>query len=85
MPRNRENGYCCGAGGLIRYDYAQIANRAGVERFQEAESTGADVLVTSCPACLMQFQQTRSKEGSRLGVMDVTAIIWNQIVLPGEA
>jgi Fe-S oxidoreductase len=56
-----------------------------VERFHEAESTGADVLVTSCPACLMQFQQTRSRQRSRLQVMDITAIIWNQLVLPGEA
>jgi heterodisulfide reductase subunit D len=85
MPRHRENGYCCGAGGLIRYDYGQIADRAGQERFREAESTGADVLMTSCPACLMQFQQTRSRLHSRLRVMDITAIIWNQLVLPGEA
>ncbi len=34
-----------------------ISDRASAERFQEAESTGADVLMTSCPACLMQFQQ----------------------------
>jgi heterodisulfide reductase subunit D len=84
MPRHRENGYCCGAGGLIRYDYGQIADQAGSERFREAESTGADVLMTSCPACLMQFQQTRSRLRSRLRVMDITAIIWNQLVLPGE-
>jgi Fe-S oxidoreductase len=88
MPRHRETAYCCGAGGLIRYDYDQIADRAGQERFREAESTGADVLMTSCPACLMQFQQTRSKLGKsvrRLQVMDITAIIWNQLILPGEA
>jgi heterodisulfide reductase subunit D len=89
MPRHRGTAYCCGAGGLIRYDYDQIADRAGQERFQEAESTGADVLMTSCPACLMQFQQTRSKSArklrGRLRVMDITAIIWNQLVLPGEA
>jgi Fe-S oxidoreductase len=89
MPRHAETAYCCGAGGLIRYDYDQIADRAARERFLEAESTGADVLMTSCPACLMQFQQTRSrlrgKAGRRLRVMDITAIIWNQMVLPGEA
>jgi Fe-S oxidoreductase len=88
MPRHRGTAYCCGAGGLIRYDYDQIADRAGRERFREAESTGADVLMTSCPACLMQFQQTRSKlrkeSVRRMQVMDITAIIWNQLILPGE-
>jgi hypothetical protein len=33
----------------------------------------------------MQFQQTRSKLRSRLRVMDITALIWNQIVVPGKA
>jgi heterodisulfide reductase subunit D len=84
MPRNRGNGYCCGAGGLIRYDFAEISNRAGTERFQEAEATGADVLMTSCPACLVQFQQTRSKLKSRMRIMDITQIIWEQLALPGE-
>jgi heterodisulfide reductase subunit D len=84
MPRNRGNAYCCGAGGLIRYDYAEASNRAGVERLREAEGTGSDVLMTSCPACLMQFQQTRSKLRSRIRVMDITEIIWRQIDLPGK-
>jgi heterodisulfide reductase subunit D len=85
MPRNRGNAYCCGAGGLIRYDFADISNCAGTERFQEAEATGADVLMTSCPACLVQFQQTRSKLRSRMRIMDITQIIWEQLVLPGES
>ncbi len=93
MPRNRANAYCCGAGALIRYDYAAIADRAGSERLQEAVDTGADVLMTSCPACLMQFQQMRSKqrrskqwrsEQRQIRVMDITEIIWNQLDLPGE-
>ncbi len=85
MPRNKANGYCCGAGGLIRYDFAEISNTAGVERFEEAQATGADVLMTSCPACLVQFQQTRSKLRSRMKIMDITQIIWDQILLPGES
>lgn len=84
MPRNRGNAYCCGAGGLIRYDFAGISDRAGTERFREAEATGAEVLVTSCPACLVQFQQTRSKLRSRMKIMDITQMIWEQLVLPGE-
>lgn len=70
-------------------DYDQIADCAGRKRFREAESTGADVFMTSCPACLMQFQQTRSRlRGNAvhpLQVMDITEIIWNQLVLPGES
>ena len=79
MPRNRETAYCCGAGGLVRYDYADSSNRAGGERFQEALDTGADVLMTSCPACLVQFQQTRKSLRSRAKIMDITQLIWEQL------
>lgn len=84
MRRNRNLAYCCGAGGLIRFDYPHIATRAGEERLREAEETGADTLVTSCPACLMQFQQTRSKLRSPMKVVDITELIWRQIDLPGK-
>ncbi len=83
MPRNRGNAYCCGAGGLIRYSYTDISDRAGEERLREAESTGADVLMTSCPACLMQFQQTRNRLRSRLKLMDISELIWRQMETPG--
>jgi Fe-S oxidoreductase len=83
MPRNRGNAYCCGAGGLIRYDSADISNCAGTERFLEAEATGADVLMTSCPACLVQFQQTRNQLRKRMKVMDITQLIWDQLDVPG--
>jgi heterodisulfide reductase subunit D len=84
MARNRGNAYCCGAGGLIRYDYEEISNLAGEARYQEAEATGADVLLTSCPACLMQFQHTRSRLRAGIQVMDITELVWRQIDLPGE-
>ena len=79
MPRNREDAYCCGAGGLIRYDYPESAAESGSDRLREAESTGADTLVTACPACLMQFQQVRNQLRSRLKVLDVTELINSQI------
>jgi Fe-S oxidoreductase len=70
---------------LIRYDFSNISDQAGTERFQEAEDSGADVLMTSCPACLVQFQQTRSKLRSRMKIMDITQLIWDQLAGPGEA
>jgi len=84
MRRNRNLAYCCGAGGLIRFDYPNISTRAGEERLREAEETGADTLVTSCPACLMQFQQTRNKLRSPMRVVDITQLIWEQIDVPGK-
>jgi heterodisulfide reductase subunit D len=75
MSRHREDAYCCGAGGLIRYDYPESATASGTDRLREAESAGADTLVTACPACLMHFQQVRNQMRSRLRVMDITELI----------
>jgi heterodisulfide reductase subunit D len=79
MARHGEDAYCCGAGGLIRYDYAESAAESGSERLREAELTGADTLVTACPACLMQFQQVRNQLRSRLKVVDITQLINSQM------
>lgn len=79
MPRQREDAYCCGAGGLIRYDYPDSAVESGSDRLREAESTGADTLVSACPACLMHFQQVRNQLRSRLKIVDITALINSHI------
>lgn len=79
MPRNRRDAYCCGAGGMIRYDFADMANLAGADRIAEAEGTGADLLVSACPACLMQLQQSRQRARSRLKVMDITELLYSQV------
>jgi Fe-S oxidoreductase len=79
MPRNRRDAYCCGAGGMIRYDFADMANLAGADRIAEAESTGADVVMSACPACLMQLQQSRQRARSKLKVMDITEMLITQV------
>jgi len=79
MARNRRDAYCCGAGGMIRFHYDDIASEAGADRLREAEASGANLLVTSCPACLMQFQQTRNRLRSSLQVMDITELIVRQL------
>ena len=79
MPRNRRDAYCCGAGGMIRYDFADMANLAGADRIAEAEGTGAELLVSACPACLMQLQQSRQRARSRLKVMDMTELLYSQV------
>jgi heterodisulfide reductase subunit D len=79
MPRNRRDAYCCGAGGMIRYDFEEMANLAGGDRIAEAEGTGADLLVSACPACLMQLQKSRQKAKSRLKVMDITELVGQQM------
>jgi Fe-S oxidoreductase len=75
MDRIKEYAWCCGAGGGVSVsnpDYSQWAAR---ERIDEAESTGAEALVTACPWCIKNFNQAIKEKGSRLKVYDVVELL----------
>jgi len=56
MKRNRENTYCCGAGGKSQ-SFPNFSDSVAAERIKEFEETGADVLITACPYCKEAFQR----------------------------
>lgn len=53
MASNRENSLCCGTSGWTNCDSFSEAIRR--ERLGEASETGAKILITSCPKCLIHF------------------------------
>jgi heterodisulfide reductase subunit D len=75
MPRHGRDAYCCGAGSFVRYDYADLTEQTGVERFREAESTGAQFVLTACPACVTQLQYVRGRLESPVQVMDLVSLV----------
>jgi len=53
MERIREDSLCCGTSSFLSCnDYAKAIR---VDRMNEAERTGANVLVTTCPKCQIHF------------------------------
>nr|MDO8079617.1 (Fe-S)-binding protein [Candidatus Freyarchaeota archaeon] len=53
MERNREDSLCCGTSSFLSCnDYAKAIR---MDRMNEAERTGADILVTTCPKCQIHF------------------------------
>lgn len=65
MDRIREYGWCCGAGGGVRESNPEFAAWTAAERLSEAESTGAEALVTACPHCVQNLSGNggRGEEG----------------------
>ena len=54
MPRSRNNSFCCGAGGG-NYWNEENGKRINYIRAQEAFESGADLIVTACPFCLLML------------------------------
>jgi Fe-S oxidoreductase len=75
MNRIKEYAWCCGAGGGVKESNPDFANWTAVERIKEAESTGAEILATSCTHCLDNFQDAIAASGSRLQTCDIVELL----------
>jgi Fe-S oxidoreductase len=80
MERNRMDAWCCGAGGGVRIGKKDYAVATGTERVDEAISSGADLLITSCPNCLENFWDARGKGKSTLAIQDIATLIGQSLI-----
>ena len=83
MERSRENSRCCGAGGGYKSQFNDFATAVAVERIHDAEETGADVLITCCPFCVLNLTQGAKKAGSNIKVMDLAQVLL-EVTAPKE-
>jgi len=75
MDRTKEYAWCCGAGGGVRESNPDFAAWTAQERIAEAETTGADAIVTACPGCEQSFRDAVTAKGSRLRVLDFVELL----------
>lgn len=80
MPRNRENSFCCGAGGgrIWMKDHDDVTERPSENRIREALGLGAiDYFVVACPKDLTMYRdavKTSGNEG-KIVVKDIADFV----------
>ena len=77
MPESRENSLCCGMGGGRIWIETPKAERFANLRLDQAIGVGAEVLVTSCPYCITNFEDSRlvMNYDDAIQVKDITEIL----------
>lgn len=74
MTNNKINSFCCGGGGGQMWLETSADTRINHKRLEEAVSTGADTILTSCPYCLTMFEDAIGAKGlqGQIKVLDIS-------------
>ena len=75
MERIMEYSYCCGAGAGVKSAFPEFALRTAQTRLEEAEDTGAEIIVSACPFCSTNLQDGIKEKGSKLQFYDINELI----------
>jgi Fe-S oxidoreductase len=86
LPRNRENSFCCGAGGAQFWKEEEPGDeRISDNRFREAQQTlthasGEKVLAVGCPFCKSMLGSTPTKADSEdIAIKDVAELLLESV------
>jgi Fe-S oxidoreductase len=77
MDESKRNSLCCGGGGGGIWTETAKGERFADLRLAQAQETGASILVTACPYCITNFEESRLALGDTPGIeiKDITEVI----------
>jgi Fe-S oxidoreductase len=67
---------CCGGGGGFEVVFPELSQILAVNRVKELLETGADIIVTHCPGCIMQLEEgLKSLKIKNVEVLDLARMV----------
>jgi Fe-S oxidoreductase len=77
LPRNKEHGFCCGAGGGRMWMEEKIGTRVNHNRTDEVIASGADTVATACPFCTIMLRDGVQDRGAgdKVQVLNVSELV----------
>jgi len=65
---------CCGCGGSFNLQHYGLSKDIGAHKRDNIVASGAQVVATGCPACMMQISDLLSQKGDKIAVKHVMEI-----------
>jgi Fe-S oxidoreductase len=83
--RNKDNPYCCGAGGGLLFADKEEEPGARISdvRFRQLQATGAGTVVTACPFCSIMLKGAQASAGAETQFVDLMTYVNDRIVKVG--
>jgi Fe-S oxidoreductase len=79
--RNRDNPFCCGAGGglLFADKEEEPGSRISDVRFKQLQATGANTVVTACPFCSIMLKGAQASAGAETQFVDLMTFVKDRL------
>jgi Fe-S oxidoreductase len=73
--RNKENPFCCGAGGGLLFEEHEEGKRISQERFEQLQATGANTIVMACPFCSIMLKGAQASTNAATQMTDLMSFV----------
>jgi Fe-S oxidoreductase len=74
-----ESNVCCGFGGSASADYPEVAQRILDRKLNNVQDSGANILVTDNPGCVMHMRGGADAQGRPFKVLHITELVAEQL------
>ena len=79
MPRSKDRGLCCGAGGGRMFMEENVGKRITAERAEEALATGATDIAVACPFCMTMLGDSVAARDPNVRVRDIAEVVAGEL------
>src|SRR5206468_679252 len=70
-----ESSFCCGFGGSFSFEFPEVSRRILARKLAHADETGAEVIVTDNPGCIMQIRGGLDAAGKPLRMLHLAELV----------
>jgi len=81
--RNRDNPFCCGAGGGLLFEEHEPGKRISQERFEQLQATGAGTVVMACPFCSIMLKGAQASANAQIEMADLMVYVDGKLKAAG--